>query len=104
MAAATRRGEVAALVDSVDRFDPAMAAEAGVDVSRLLWVRGPSVTTVSDRAGTRTPEVSADAILRRALRAADLIVRAGGFGVVVLDVADLPVPTVRRVPASSWRA
>lgn len=100
MAAATGRGEVVGFVDSLDRFDPALAAAAGVDVSRLLWVRGPSVTSVSDRSANSS--TSADAILRRALRAADLIVRAGGFGIVALDLADLPTPVVRRVPASSW--
>lgn len=102
MAAATRRGEVVGLIDGIDRFDPAMAAAAGVDVTRVLWVRGPSVSTLSERASAPSSLSSADAIVRRALRAADLIVRAGGFGVVVLDLVDVPVGTVRRVPASSW--
>ena len=95
LAAATDRGEVVGLIDSIDRFDPAMAASAGVDVTRVLWVRGPSVSSVPST-------TEGDAIVRRALRAADLIVRAGGFGVVALDLADLPVTIVRRVPASSW--
>ena len=102
LAAATERGEVVGLIDSLARFHPAMAAEAGVDVTRVLWVRGPSVTSPIERASSRTTEASADAILRRALRAADLIVRAGGFGIVALDLADLPMPVMRRVPASSW--
>ena len=96
LAAATSRGEVVGLIDSLDRFDPAMAAAAGVDVTRVLWVRGPSLSAVADRMA------DPDAIVRRALRAADLIVRAGGFGVVALDLADVPLATVRRVPASSW--
>lgn len=102
MAAATDRGEVVGLIDSIDRFDPAMAAAAGVDVSRVLWVRGPSVSTITERASASAAASSADAIVRRALRAADLIVRAGGFGVVALDLADLPVTLLRRVPSSSW--
>ena len=40
MAAAGARGEVMALVDTLDRFDPVSAAAMGVDLSRLLWVRG----------------------------------------------------------------
>lgn len=99
LAAATGRGEVVGLVDSIDRFDPVMAEAAGVDVTRVLWVRGPSLSVV---AGSRPASDQAEAIVRRALRAADLIVRAGGFGVVALDLADVPVTTVRRVPASSW--
>jgi recombination protein RecA len=102
MAAATGRGEVVGLIDSIDRFDPAMAAAAGVDVTRVLWVRGPSVSAITERPSASSATSSADAIVRRALRAADLIVRAGGFGVVALDLADLPVATLRRVPASSW--
>jgi len=99
MAAATSRGEVVGLIDSIDRFDPAMAAAAGVDVSRVLWVRGPSVTSMAERGSAAN---AADAIVRRALRAADLIVRAGGFGVVALDLADVPLTSMRRVAASSW--
>src|SRR4029079_16530142 len=39
IAAATDRGEAAALVDTCDTFDPASAADRGVALSRLLWVR-----------------------------------------------------------------
>lgn len=116
LAAATGRGEVVGLIDSIDRFDPALAAAAGVDVARVLWVRGPSVSAVSTRSGSGGAGGAGgaggpggpggpggdDAIVRRALRAADLIVRAGGFGVVALDLADVPVGVLRRVPTSSW--
>src|SRR5262245_45082890 len=37
MAAATRRGEIVALVDTHDRLDVASAGAAGVDLDRLLW-------------------------------------------------------------------
>ena len=40
MATATRRGELVALIDTLDRFDPASAVAAGVDFTRLLLVRG----------------------------------------------------------------
>src|ERR1700694_6187683 len=39
LACATQRGEVCALVDASDAFDPASAAAAGMEMSRLLWVR-----------------------------------------------------------------
>ena len=115
LAAATGRGEVVGLIDSIDRFDPALAAASGVDVTRVLWVRGPSTSGFGPITGVRSDHGgsvrlrgfdpksdSIDAIVRRALRAADLIVRAGGFGVVVLDLADVPLTAVRRVPATSW--
>src|SRR5512138_3280830 len=40
MAGAAARGELVALVDSFDTFDPASARACGLDLSRLLWVRG----------------------------------------------------------------
>jgi hypothetical protein len=70
LAEATRAGVVAALVDADGAFDPAGAARGGVELSRLLWVRGD---------GRRAP----------AVRAADLLVRCPGFGLVVLDVGEI---------------
>lgn len=102
LAAATARGEVVGLVDGLDRFDPALAAAAGVDVMRMLWVRGPGLTSLPLRS-SRTREASlSDMVVRRAVRAADLIIRAGGFGIVALDLADVPVELMRRVPAAAW--
>ncbi len=83
LAQAAARLEVTALVDATDCFDPASAAAAGIDLSRLLWVR----------CGGDIP---------RALTAADWLVSAGGFGVVALDVGDLPSEQLRRIPLSSW--
>lgn len=39
LAAVTGAGEAAALIDLGDGFDPQTAADAGVDLERLLWVR-----------------------------------------------------------------
>src|SRR6516162_740478 len=39
LAQATEREEVCAVVDAEDAFSPHAAADAGVDLSRLLWVR-----------------------------------------------------------------
>lgn len=83
LAAATARGEVAALVDTSDRFDPVSAAAAGVDLSRLLWVRERG-----------------DAA--RALKAVNLVVQAGGFGVVAFDLGDVAPVLVRQFPYTTW--
>ncbi len=96
LAAATARGEIAALVDAWDRFDPVSAASAGVDLDRLLWVRGPSLTVELAR-----PMVLQQAV-QRAIRAFDLIVRAGGFGVVALDVAGAPARALQALPFTTW--
>jgi hypothetical protein len=82
-AAATRRGEVVALIDTCDRFDPSSACGEGVDLSRLLWVRDRS-----------------DAA--RALKGLNLVLQAGGFGVVAFDLADVPPMAVRQFPYTTW--
>lgn len=96
LAAATARGGVVSLVDVADRFDPASAVAAGVDLDRLLWVRGPSISWGAPQSTV------GDVAVRRALRAFDAVVRAGGFAVVVLDLADVPERSVRALPASTW--
>jgi RecA/RadA recombinase len=95
LAAATARGEVVALVDVVDRFDPVSAAASGLDLTRVLWVRGPAMSPPG------RPALVALA-LRQAVRSLDLVVRAGGFGVVVLDAAGVPSRAFGELAASTW--
>jgi hypothetical protein len=83
MAAAAARGEAVALVDACDTFDPACATARGLDLSRVLWVRE-----------------TGDA--RRALKAFSLILQAGGFGLVVFDLADVPAAALRHFPCTTW--
>ena len=90
LAAATARGEVVALIDTCDRFDPVSAAAAGLDLSRLLWVRGQE----------RTRDLSHT--VTRALKAVGLVLDAGGFGVVALDLADLSMGLIRQIPMTTW--
>jgi recA bacterial DNA recombination protein len=102
LAAATARGEFVALVDSLDTFDPASAAEAGVDLERLLWVRGSSISSHPVAASEGSLFQTA---CDRALKAFNLILQAGGAAtpvVAVLDLADMPAPTVRRIPFMTW--
>ncbi|MEZ5318674.1 MAG: hypothetical protein R2752_14845 [Vicinamibacterales bacterium] len=96
LAAATTRGEVVGLVDALDRFDPVSAEAAGLDLSRVLWVRGASCTAERARPGVLERAV------HQAVRALDLLIRAGGFGVVVLDVADVPALFLRALPSTTW--
>jgi hypothetical protein len=69
LARATERGEVVAVVDGPDAFDPPSAAAAGIDLPRLLWVRPPD--------------------LAAALRGTSQLLAARGFAAVVLDLAGL---------------
>jgi recombination protein RecA len=82
-AAATARGELVAFVDLHDRLDPVSAAAAGVDLSRLLWVRDSGNAS-------------------RAIKAMNLILQAGDFGIVALDIADARPPVLREFPLTTW--
>jgi hypothetical protein len=77
--------EAAAWIDTSDDFDPASIAAAGVELTRLLWVssKGAQAVTPAPPAGklarynSRFPVAS--------LKAAEWILAAGGFGLVILD-------------------
>ncbi|TMB05709.1 MAG: hypothetical protein E6J70_01730 [Deltaproteobacteria bacterium] len=75
VARATQAGETIAWIDVDDALEPETVAAAGVVLARLLWVRPRGV-----------PD---------ALRAAEMLLGAGGFGLVALDIGDAgrPCPT-----------
>jgi len=150
LAAATSRGECVALVDALDMLDAESAAAAGVDLDRLLWVRGhvvpnpglsardESLAAFDGRcilAGGVAPSSNSPAILGRralparrlarlgatpdfhhglmcrdlnqralaqAIRAFTLVLQAGQFGLVVLDLAEASSDAVRRLPFTTW--
>ncbi len=129
VAATIRRGELAAVVDTFDRLDVASAAAAGIDLNRLLWVRGQAISKTDAAVDSRwVPGYDSDAAaaayttaeagggwrrspagsgllertIDRALKALNLVLQAGGFGLVVLDLADVPMATLRRIPFTTW--
>jgi recombination protein RecA len=83
LAASTSKFEICAYVDADDSFDPVTAAAAGIALSQLVWIR------CGHNAG-------------HALKAADYLLHAGGFGVIVLDLAHVPVRDANRIPISYW--
>ena len=130
LAQATQRGEVCALVDASDALDPGSAMAAEIEMERLLWVRcgkknpprrHPSAAL---RAGSDTEKsdqqpLSQDRIskqmefewkkqraleqrLEQVLKIADLLLQSNGFGMIVLDLGDIPVRSARRIPLASW--
>src|SRR6267143_2590438 len=82
LASRTAEGEVCALVDARDNFDPLSGNAAGIALGKLLWVRCQNID--------------------QALRATDLLIQAGGFGMVAVDLSDVPTRTVRQVPLNAW--
>jgi hypothetical protein len=93
LARATQRGEVCALVDASDAFDPASAAAAGMAMSRLLWVR------CGEKYSSRR---NWESQLGQLLKVTDLLLQSNGFGMVALDLGDVPAPSARRIPLASW--
>jgi RecA DNA recombination protein len=130
LAAATRRGEFCALIDASDALDPQSAFAAGIELDRLLWVRcgeetqpgcpisrtsfarevGKASQSAFDFDRTRWKENvigekasrQSEHRLEQVLRATDLLLESGGFGLIVLDLADLPPDSARRVPLTTW--
>ena len=109
LAEVTRRGELGAVIDTLDRWDPAGLAERGADLSRVLWIRGSAFASgsgpagaavISSFTGRRRSQVAQ--ALDRAIKAVTLVLHAGGFGLVVLDIADVPVAVVRDLPFTTW--
>jgi hypothetical protein len=53
-------------------------------------------------AGFAAAGVGSPDCLSQALKATDLLLQAGGFGVVVLDLGDIPITAARRIPLTTW--
>ena len=83
LARAFDTGECCAWIDGGGTFDPESAAEAGLQLDRLLWINCKG-----------NPE--------HALKATDLLLHGGGFGVMVFDLSDIPDSVLRRMPMASW--
>ncbi len=83
LAKATNSSEFGAFIDPADSFDPLSAQKAGVKRDRLLWIRCPGN-------------------LDRALKSADYLLHAGGFGFVILDLSGIRPDLVSRIPKSYW--
>jgi recombination protein RecA len=92
LATCTAGGEAAAIIDVTDAFDPVSASQAGVVLSELLWVRCGEVRT---QERLLSP-------LEQALAAAELLLQSGGFGLLALDLGNVPEAAVRRISLTSW--
>jgi KaiC/GvpD/RAD55 family RecA-like ATPase len=83
LAAATLNQEICAYVDTSDSFDPLTAAQSGVILQQLLWIR------CRDN-------------VEHALKVVDHLLHAGGFGLVALDLCHASSRLCRKLPMSYW--
>ena len=117
LANATRHGEVCALVDASDALHPASAASAGIEMGRLLWVRCkkavlssrfpvlsslPEHNFKSNHSELNAERRGWESQLEQVMKVTDLLLQSNGFGMIVLDLADIPVRSARRIPLASW--
>lgn len=95
IATITQSGAACAWVDVSDTLSPESAAAAGVELKRLLWLR-----TSSERKQKLTEKPWPR--LEQALKATDLLLQAGGFGAIVLDMSDVLPQHAMRIPLATW--
>ena len=100
MAGATSRGEAVALVDPLDMFDPVSASATGIDFQRMLWIRGEASS--SSRVSLSCEYGTLQKSLDRAIKALNIVFQAGGFGLVVLDLGEVAMPAIKRLPYTTW--
>lgn len=91
----TQAERICAWIDVSNALSPESAAASGIDLNRLLWVRC-GATILSTHAAKPWPKIE------QALRATDLLLQAGGFSAIVLDLASLAPDHVSRIPLATW--
>jgi recombination protein RecA len=96
---------VCAWIDAKDNFDPESAAANGVSLNRLLWVRCRNVSSAKTFDSLRNAaSIKSQPWTRldQALRASDMLLQAGGFSAIVLDLGDESTEYGRRIPLATW--
>jgi recombination protein RecA len=108
----TKNEQVCAWVDAHDAFDSESAAANGIALRQLLWVRcrsNPSAQSFLLDApslnrsliqGWKSPKPWTR--LDHALRSTDLLLQAGGFASIVLDLGSTAPEHAARIPLATW--
>lgn len=111
---ATGRQELSALIDGSDCFDAKAAESAGVDLSRLLWIRCGKKRKWSPTDRLKRPEFlgGGGAVskspkkplkpLEQAFKTADILIQNGGLGLIVIDLGEIEEDLVRKIPLTTW--
>jgi hypothetical protein len=101
LASRSAAGQVCAWVDAGDAFDPESAAASGVRLKQLLWVRCRDSAIHTPNTRWKLEEKPWTR-LDQALCATDLLLQAGGFAAIVLDLGGMDPAQGMRIPLASW--
>jgi len=99
LAQRTQAAQVCAWVDANDAFDAESAAASGVQLKNLLWVR---CRNTAGGAQSKSAKSKPWSRLDQALQATDLLLQAGGFAAIVLDLAGTAPEHASRIPLATW--
>jgi hypothetical protein len=82
------------------------ATHTGRPISRASLAREVGISSPVafdfDRTGKENGSRQSEHRLEQVLRATDLLLESGGFGLIVLDLADLPPQAARHIPLTTW--
>ncbi len=83
LAKLTQNGEICAVVDTVNSFDPCTAILAGVCLENLLWAK-------------------CNNDVEKAFNSTDYLIQAKGFGAIWLNLSNVSLNNLRFIPRSYW--
>jgi recombination protein RecA len=81
---------------------PSTSHRAGCDAEKDSSQINQSSDRVGRRFEPRNSESRSENSLEQVLRATDLLLESGGFGLIALDLGDLPPQAARRIPLTTW--
>ncbi|MGC1451293.1 MAG: hypothetical protein WA830_14790 [Candidatus Sulfotelmatobacter sp.] len=74
----------------------------GCPISRTSFVREVGLSSQAALEFESTSSRQSEHRLEQVLRATDLLLESGGFGLIVLDLGDLPPQAARHIPLTTW--
>jgi hypothetical protein len=83
LSALTQKGEICAVVDLNNSFNPRAAVNCGIELENILWVR-------------------CNGNIEHAFRAADNLIQAKNFGLILIDLNDHNERDLGHIPSSYW--
>jgi hypothetical protein len=103
----TGKEEMCVLIDASDCFDAGAAEFAGVNLSRLLWVRCGKKRKTRPVDRVKEPEFRGAEERRlkpieQAFKAADILIQNGGLGLIVIDLGEIEQRLIRKIPLTTW--